>query len=116
LRLAEKAPRRVLLNSGYILHDQIRRLLFFRRKEMTLKSIDAVLEGQGKYAGKAYFFKDAQYVRYDWGADRPDSNYPGAIALWNLPANFASGIDAALNGKVNMLAKLIFSRCSVCPL
>ena len=75
---------------------------------MTLKSIDAVLEGQGKYAGKAYFFKDAQYVRYDWGADRPDSNYPGAIALWNLPANFASGIDAALNGQGKYAGKAYF--------
>ncbi len=75
---------------------------------MTLESIDAVLEGQGKYAGKAYFFKDTQYVRYNWETDRVDANYPAAITLWNLPANFTNGIDATLNGQGKYAGKAYF--------
>ena len=54
--------------------------------------------------GKAYFFKKSQYMRYDIAADRVDPGYPKTIAgAWRgFPADFASGIDAAVvwnNGK-----------------
>jgi hypothetical protein len=50
--------------------------------------------------GKAYFFKDSQYVRYDMASDRVDDGYPTAIAgAWPglAEAGFASGLDAVVN-------------------
>jgi hypothetical protein len=54
--------------------------------------------------GKAYFFRGSQYLRYDPANDSTDPGYPLPIAgNWpGLPADFASGIDAAVlwnNGK-----------------
>jgi len=60
--------------------------------------IDCALEGDGPYAGKAYFFKGSHYVRFDWAADKLDAGYPQPLSAWNLPADFATGIDAAING------------------
>jgi hypothetical protein len=70
--------------------------------------IDAALNGLGKYAGKAYFFKGDQYVRYDWNQDKVDAGYPLALSGWNLPGDFASGIDAALNGLGKYAGKAYF--------
>ena len=70
--------------------------------------VDAVLNGKGAYAGKAYFFKRDQYVRYDWATDRADKGYPQPIAAWNLPAPFNQGIDAALNGQEAFEGKAYF--------
>lgn len=55
--------------------------------------------------GKVYFFKGANYSRYDLAADKVESGWPKTIAgNWNgFPSNFASGINAYLmstNGKV----------------
>jgi hypothetical protein len=41
--------------------------------------------------GKAYFFKDSQYVRYDIAADRVDPGYPQPIA-GNWPGVWADGV------------------------
>lgn len=54
--------------------------------------------------GKAYFFKGAQYIRYDPKADKADQGYPLPIAgHWpGFPASFSSGVNAAVvwgNGK-----------------
>jgi hypothetical protein len=53
--------------------------------------------------GKAYFFRDTQYLRYDIALDRVDDGYPKPIAgNWTgVPASW-TGIDAAVawdNGK-----------------
>jgi hypothetical protein len=53
---------------------------------------------------KAYFFRGAQYIRYDIAKDKADPGYPRAIAgAWpGFPASFAAGVDAAVvwnNGK-----------------
>jgi len=52
--------------------------------------IDVTLNGEGKYAGNAYFFKGEQYLRYVWNADAVDSGYPLPIAgNWKgMPSNF----------------------------
>jgi hypothetical protein len=56
--------------------------------------------------GKVYFFRGAQYVRYDIAADKVDAGYPLPIAgHWPglSEAGFSDGIDAAVqwwNGKV----------------
>ncbi|MDP1774858.1 MAG: hemopexin repeat-containing protein [Methylobacter sp.] len=55
--------------------------------------------------GKAYFFKGAQYDRYDPKADKVDPGYPKPIqGNWpGFPAGFEAGVNAAVvwgNGKV----------------
>lgn len=47
-------------------------------------SLEAV-NGQKQFAGKVYFFKGDQYVRYDWATDRTDPGYPKSIAANWLP-------------------------------
>ena len=59
--------------------------------------IDAAVNGRGSRAGKAYFFRGAQYLRYDWATDRIDSRGIQPLARWRLPGAFATGVDAALN-------------------
>lgn len=60
--------------------------------------VDAALDGIGVYAGKTYFFKKDQYVRYDWRQDRIDVG-PRSITAWGLTGDFATGIDAVVNGQ-----------------
>ena len=43
--------------------------------------------------GKAYFFKGANYIRYDIKTDKVDADYPKPIA-GNWPGLFTSGLDA----------------------
>jgi Hemopexin len=70
--------------------------------------IDAALDGQRQYAGKAYFFRGDQYVRYDWVQDKVDEGYPQPLEAWHLPGEFASGIDAAINGERQYAGKAYF--------
>ena len=72
------------------------------------RGIDAAINGGGAYAGKAYFFRGNQYVRYDWAKDRPDDGYPQALAAWKFPGEFANGIDAALTGEGPFAGKAYF--------
>ena len=67
------------------------------------KGIDAALSGSGSFAGKAYFFKSNQYIRYDWEKDKTDRGYPKNIEgnWYGLPAHFTEGIDTALEGNEN---------------
>jgi hypothetical protein len=71
-------------------------------------NIDAAFNGSGAYEGKAYFFKDTEYVRYDWATGAPDEGYPKPIAAWNFPESFSNGIDAALEGIGNNSNKIYF--------
>jgi len=72
--------------------------------------IDTAVTGKGPFAGKAYFFKGDQYVRYDWATDKTDPGYPQSIAaMWpGLPAGFTSGLQAAMNGQKAFEGKLYF--------
>lgn len=72
--------------------------------------IDCALEGHGPYSGKAYFFKGSQYIRYDWVADKLDDGYPQPLGEWNLPEDFAHGIDAAINGVGQYVGKAYLFR------
>ncbi len=48
--------------------------------------------------GKAYFFKDDQYIRYDMKSGKTDPGYPASIARnWHFPAGFNEDLDAAFN-------------------
>jgi hypothetical protein len=70
-------------------------------------SLDATLNGQGQYEGKAYFFRADQYVRYDWGADRVDLG-PRPTTAWGLTGGFAAGVDTAFNGRGPYQGKAYF--------
>ena len=63
-----------------------------------LGRIDAAIDGQSQFAGKAYFFEGDRYIRYDWATDKVDPGYPKSIAEWNLPSGFTGDFDAVLNG------------------
>jgi hypothetical protein len=71
---------------------------------------DAAVGGQGPFAGKAYFFKGNQYIRYDWASDTTDPGYPKSFpGVWpGLPPGFTSNIQAALNGQKQFGGKLYF--------
>lgn len=73
-------------------------------------NFDTALNGGGPFAGKCYFFKGDQYIRYDWATDRADSGYPKSISgNWhNLPAGFTSNFNAAVNGQGPFAGKCYF--------
>ena len=61
--------------------------------------VDAALLGSGPtYNGQAWFFKDDKYVRYDLASDKVVKPLTAISTGWNLPVQFANGIDAALPG------------------
>lgn len=59
--------------------------------------VDAAFSGKFSRQGKSYFFKGADYARYDWNNDQLDYVKPIA-SLIGMPATFAAGIDAAIDG------------------
>jgi hypothetical protein len=61
--------------------------------------IDAALEGREAFTGLAYFFKDSDWIGYDWGGRKVVAQ--GKLKDWALPKKFHEGIDAALNGAVS---------------
>lgn len=73
-------------------------------------NFDTALNGSGPFAGKVYFFKGNDYIRYDWASDRADAGYPQNIAQnWhNLPAGFTGGFDATVNGRGPFAGKAYF--------
>jgi hypothetical protein len=66
-------------------------------------SIDTAFNGVGEnFKNYAYFFKDHQYVRYNWLTNKVEkdefNNIFRPLSAWLLPPEFLNGIDAALNG------------------
>jgi hypothetical protein len=59
---------------------------------------DAAVAGDGKYSGKAYFFRGAKYARYDWQQDKFDL-IDQDVSRWGLGERFQTGIDACLTVK-----------------
>jgi hypothetical protein len=68
--------------------------------EPAVPIIDSAIEGQGKYAGKAYFFSGEYYVSYNWQEPnaRVDNGYPLPLNAWKLSAT-QNKVDAAINGQ-----------------
>jgi Hemopexin len=63
--------------------------------------VDAVVKfDAGIHAGKAYFFRDDEYIRYDLATNLADSSYPAKIsAAWSgMP--FTDKVKAAINYEV----------------
>jgi len=71
---------------------------------------DAIINGNGPFVGKCYFFKGDSYIRYDWTTDKVDAGYPRKIAdAWYcLPAGYTGGFNAALEGDKGFAAKGYF--------
>jgi hypothetical protein len=60
---------------------------------------EAAFNGKGTRAGKTYFFKGGNYARYSWADDALDYvRQIGLIAPGTMPADFATGVDAAVDG------------------
>jgi hypothetical protein len=62
---------------------------------------DAVLNGEGQFAGSCYLFKGDSYLKFDWASRKAAPGYPKKIAgNWpGLPSLFHSDLDAAINGE-----------------
>ena len=73
-------------------------------------NFDAIINGNGPFAGKCYFFKGDSYIRYDWKNDCVDSGYPKKIAEnWiGLPTGYTSGFNTALEGDKQFSTKGYF--------
>ncbi len=84
------------------------------------KGIQAALSGNGNgqgpgssaVAGKCYFFKGFNYLRYDWNSDKADPGYPRKISDdWHdLPKGYKGNFNAALNGRGPQAGKCFFFR------
>lgn len=63
-------------------------------------SLDAVFPGAGKKSGFAYFFRGAEYCRYEWATDKRSPGYPKNIAVeWHTPPPFTADFDGAVVGQ-----------------
>jgi len=71
---------------------------------------DAAVSGRGPFKGKAYFFKEDQYFRYDWENQKADPGYPTGTAVgWQkMPIGFTEGFDAVINGDGPYSGKAFF--------
>ena len=71
---------------------------------------DAILNGDGPFAGNCYIFKKDSYVKYDWTADKVVPGYPKKIAgNWpGFPSGFDRDFDAAMNGNGPFAGKCFF--------
>lgn len=70
--------------------------------------IDSAINGRLGFGGKAYFFRNNRYVRYDWNTNQVDAGYPAPLSAWNLPGPFQAGVHAALNGERSFQDKAYF--------
>jgi hypothetical protein len=62
-------------------------------------NVRGAFNGKRSRLGFAYFFKDANYVRYNWSNNTVDADYPKAIStLIGMPSHFFSGVEAAIDG------------------
>jgi hypothetical protein len=63
--------------------------------------LDAVLNGEGQFAGNCYLFKGDSYLKFEWSSRKVAAGYPKKIAgNWpGLPAMFHSDLDAVINGE-----------------
>jgi Hemopexin len=77
---------------------------------MITADVRGAARGQGLFADKLYFFKGAQYWRYDLKKDYGEVDYPQPLSAWNLPGDFARGIDACLPGARAFVGKTYFFR------
>lgn len=69
-------------------------------------NLDAVFPGAGKKSRFAYFFRGADYLRYDWSTDKLSPNHTKKIASeWHMPAGFARDFDGVIVGQAGFNTK-----------
>jgi hypothetical protein len=75
--------------------------------------IDAAIHGIGVYDGTAWFFRGAEYIRYNLERDQlevPPTRIAGKWGGAGWPASFATGIDGASYGTGEFADKIYFFR------
>jgi subtilisin family serine protease len=70
--------------------------------------VDAALNGQRSYLGKAYLFKGPAYARVNVTPRTLESSTGSLADNWKFPETFATGINAAFNGKFSRDGKAYF--------
>lgn len=73
---------------------------------MSKPVIAAAWSGFGEFAGFSYFSRGDHYVRYQWATKQVDLRAP--LTAFKVPAEFASGFDAALDGQGAFRGKTYF--------
>jgi hypothetical protein len=80
---------------------------------MTKGLFDTVLRGQNSFEGKAWFFKDSQYLRYNVASDVVETAPKPIVGNWGemgWPKGWTTGIDAAVYGAGPSAGKIYFFR------
>lgn len=68
--------------------------------------LDAVVPGRGSKINFCYFFRGAEYVRFDWLANAVSPGYPKLIGPeWHLAAPFDAHIDGIIAGQSGLTTK-----------
>ncbi|MER6150477.1 hypothetical protein ACWGPD_09440 [Streptomyces hirsutus] len=70
--------------------------------------VDAALNGAGPSQNLAFFIRGDRYMSYSWLTSQVRGPY--SLTTWNLPAGFASGVDAAITGQGAQSGKAYFFR------
>jgi hypothetical protein len=69
-------------------------------------NFDAVLPGRGSKINFCYFFRGAQYIRFDWTTNHVSPGYPKFIGPeWHLAAPFADAVDGVVVGQGGFTTK-----------
>lgn len=69
-------------------------------------SFDAVFPGSGIKIGFCYFFRGAEYCRFDWAANAMSPGYPKIIATeWHTPAPLNRDFDGVIVGQGSFSTK-----------
>ena len=77
----------------------------------TWTHVDAVFAGGGAKSGFAYFFRGAEYARFDWAADQLSPGYPKSFGPnWHTTPDFAAGIDGSVTGQAGFATKAYLFR------
>lgn len=90
-------------NIGLVARNNANRWLFSLAGRVKSFNLDpATLYYDNPGAHKLYLFKNKQYIRYDWDADKVDEGYPADISAWRIPSFLLDvtpfKIDAVVNG------------------
>ena len=69
-------------------------------------SFDAILPGRGIKINFCYFFRGAQYIRFDWTTNHVSPGYPKFIGPeWHMDATFADAIEGVVVGQSGFATK-----------
>jgi hypothetical protein len=77
----------------------------------TWTHFDAVLPGRGNKINFCYFFRGAEYIRFDWTANAVSPGYPKLIGPeWHLGSPFDANVDGVIAGQSDLATRgLVFT-------